>query len=91
MYKMYKHPESIGERTTVSEARRTFAELVNRVAYGNARITVARHGRDLVAIVPMSDVRRLQAMEPGPAGASTEPAPVASRRAPQHGGGGPRS
>lgn len=59
------------ERVSVSDARRTFAELVNRVAYGNKRITVARHGRDLVAIVPMSDVHRLEELELSPSPAST--------------------
>lgn len=48
---------------TVSEARQDFAEVVNRVAYGMERVTVARRGRDLVAIVPMSDVLLLEAIE----------------------------
>ena len=48
---------------TVSEARQDFADLVNRVAYGKERVTVVRRGRDLVAIVPMSDVLLLEAIE----------------------------
>jgi prevent-host-death family protein len=48
---------------TVSEARQDFAEVVNRVAYGKERVTVVRRGRDLVAIVPMSDVLLLEAIE----------------------------
>ena len=48
---------------TVSEARQDFADVVNRVAYGNERVTVVRRGRDLVAIVPMSDVLMLEAIE----------------------------
>ena len=48
---------------TVSEARKDFADVVNRVAYGNERVTVVRRGRDLVAIVPMSDVLLLEAIE----------------------------
>lgn len=48
---------------TVSEARQDFADVVNRVAYGNERVTVVRRGRDLVAIVPMSDVLLLEAIE----------------------------
>jgi prevent-host-death family protein len=48
---------------TVTEARRDFAEIVNRVAYGKERVTVVRRGRDLVAIVPISDVLMLEAIE----------------------------
>ena len=48
---------------TVSEARQDFAEVVNRVAYGKERVTVVRRGRNLVAIVPMSDVLLLEAIE----------------------------
>jgi prevent-host-death family protein len=48
---------------TVSEARQDFADVVNRVAYGNERVTVVRRGRDLVAIVPLSDVLLLEAIE----------------------------
>ncbi len=48
---------------SVSEARQDFAEVVNRVAYDNERVTVMRRGRNLVAIVPMSDVLLLEAIE----------------------------
>ncbi len=48
---------------TVSEARQDFADVVNRVAYGKERVTVVRRGRDLVAIVPMSDVLLLETIE----------------------------
>lgn len=48
---------------TVSEARQDFADVVNRVAYGKERVTVVRRGRDLVAIVPMSDVLLLEVIE----------------------------
>jgi prevent-host-death family protein len=53
----------MADSITVSEARQDFAEVVNRVAYGKERVTVVRRGRDLVAIVPMSDVRLLEAIE----------------------------
>jgi prevent-host-death family protein len=54
---MYRtNPEPEPARVTVSDARRTFADLVNRVAYGNERITIVRHGRAVAAIVPMSDM-----------------------------------
>lgn len=36
----------------VTEARARFSELVNRVGYGHERITLTRHGRPLVTLVP---------------------------------------
>jgi len=62
---MYNTTRPKPRSITVSEARRTFADMVNRVAYGNERITVERHGRALVAIVPISDMDRLEEMAPG--------------------------
>jgi prevent-host-death family protein len=47
----------------VSAARDDFAELVNRVAYRNERVRVVRHGRDVAALVPISDVDLLEALE----------------------------
>ncbi len=37
-----------------------FAELVNRVAYGKDRVIISRRGRELDAIVPVSDVALLE-------------------------------
>jgi prevent-host-death family protein len=53
----------MSDSITVTEARQDFAEIVNRVAYGKERVTVVRRGRDLVAIVPISDVLMLEAIE----------------------------
>ena len=53
----------MSDSITVTEARQDFAEIVNRVAYGKERVTVVRRGRDLVAIVPISDVLILEAIE----------------------------
>jgi prevent-host-death family protein len=60
---MYKSPKRVSRRTSVSDARQGFAEIVNRAAYGGDRVIVARHGRDIAAIVPMSDVRLLEELE----------------------------
>jgi len=62
---MYKQAASATTSVAVSEARRAFAEIVNRVAYGNERVTVVRHGREVVAIVPISDLRQLEAIAAG--------------------------
>jgi prevent-host-death family protein len=47
----------------VSEARETFAELVNRAAYGHERVLVARRGRPVAAIVPIEDVEFIERIE----------------------------
>ena len=47
----------------VSEARETFAELVNRAAYGHERVLVARRGRPIAAIVPIEDDQLLERIE----------------------------
>jgi prevent-host-death family protein len=36
---------------------------VNRVAYGKERVIITRHGKQLVALVPIEDVRLLEALE----------------------------
>jgi methylated-DNA-[protein]-cysteine S-methyltransferase len=43
-----------------SEARADFSAVVNRVAYGGERIVLERHGRHIAALVPMTDLARLQ-------------------------------
>ncbi len=48
---------------SVSEARETFAELVNRAAYGRERVRVVRRGRPVAAIVPIEDVELLERLE----------------------------
>jgi prevent-host-death family protein len=47
----------------VSEARESFAELVNRAAYGHERVLVSRRGRPVAAIVPIDDVELLERLE----------------------------
>ena len=47
------------KQITTAEARRHMAELLNRAAYGKERFVVTRHGRELVAIVPLEEVTLL--------------------------------
>jgi len=49
--------------TSVSEARRRFAEICNRAAYGRERIAIDRHGKSRVAVVPYEDVELLEELE----------------------------
>ena len=44
---------------STAEARRNMAELLNRAAYGGERFVVTRHGKELVAIVPLEDATHL--------------------------------
>jgi prevent-host-death family protein len=47
------------EHVTTAEARQRLAELLNRVAFGKERFVVTRHGKELVAIVPLEEVTLL--------------------------------
>ena len=44
---------------SVAEAKKHFSELLNRVAYGSERITIAKRGKPLAMLVPPP-------AEPGP-------------------------
>jgi hypothetical protein len=48
-----------------SEARRSFSRLYHEVAYGGERVIVENHGKGLVALVPVADLERLRALDPG--------------------------
>ena len=63
-YEMYRSSdEHDAGHVGVSEARETFADLVNRVAYRHERVLVARRGHPIAAIVPIEDVELLERME----------------------------
>jgi prevent-host-death family protein len=47
------------EEITTADARKNMAELLNRAAYGKERFVVTRHGKELVAIVPLEEVTLL--------------------------------
>ncbi len=47
------------KNVTTAEARKNMAELLNRAAYGGERFVVTRHGKELVAIVPVEDATLL--------------------------------
>jgi len=52
---------------TTAHARKHMSELLNRAAYGKERFVVTRHGKGLVAIVPLEEVTlldRLRALVP---------------------------
>jgi prevent-host-death family protein len=45
------------------EAREQFSDVVNRAAYGKERVVLTRRGKDLAAVVPIEDMRLLEALE----------------------------
>jgi len=61
MYESSNHHSS--GHVSISEARDSFAELVNRAAYGGERVLLSRRGRAIAAIVPIDDVAFIERME----------------------------
>ncbi len=51
------------DAVNVVEARKSFSELVARVAFGGARVIVERRGRPMAALISIDDLRRLEAYE----------------------------
>jgi prevent-host-death family protein len=45
------------------DARDHFSEVINQAAYGSKRIVLTRHGKNLAAVVPMSDFELLNELE----------------------------
>jgi prevent-host-death family protein len=39
--------------------------MINRAAYGKERIVLTRRGKDLVALVPLDDLKLLEELEAG--------------------------
>jgi len=48
---------------TVTQARDDFASVIDRVYHHGERVILRRHGKDVVAIVPIEDAAFLEAME----------------------------
>ena len=47
----------------VTEARDTFADLLNRVAYGGEQVEIERHGKPVAVLVPPDVLQRLEELE----------------------------
>ena len=50
-------------KVSTVQARDQFSEVINRVAYGKERVVLTRRGKDLVGVVPIEDIRLLEALE----------------------------
>jgi prevent-host-death family protein len=48
---------------SVTEAKREFSELLNRVAYGQERVIVTSYDRPKAAIISLDDLERLELIE----------------------------
>jgi len=45
------------------EARKQISEIINRAAFGKERMILTRRGKELVAVVPIEDIKLLEALE----------------------------
>lgn len=50
-------------RVSTVEARNRFSNIINRVAFREERVILTRRGEDLVALVPLEDVKALEKLE----------------------------
>lgn len=50
-------------KISVSEAREDFSEVVNQVSYTGQRIILHRHGKAIAALIPVDDLKILEAIE----------------------------
>ena len=48
---------------TGNKEREGFADAINRAAFGNERVLLRRRGRAVAAVVPLNDLRLLEALE----------------------------
>ena len=46
-----------------SKVRQDFSDTLNRVAYGRQRIVLERRGKEIAAVIPIEDLRLLEALE----------------------------
>ncbi|MGD8331482.1 MAG: type II toxin-antitoxin system Phd/YefM family antitoxin [Acidobacteriota bacterium] len=51
------------ENISAADARKQFAELLSRAAYGKERFVVTRHGKEMGAIVPVEDLDLLERLK----------------------------
>ncbi len=50
-------------KLAVDQARRNFSDVVNRAAYGKERIVLTRRRKGVAALVPLEDLKLIEAME----------------------------
>lgn len=50
-------------KLTTGEARENFADVINAAGYGAQRVVLTRHGKEVAAVVPISDLELLHQLE----------------------------
>lgn len=50
-------------RVSTSRLREALSDVLNRVTYGHERVVLARHGKDIAAVVSKEDLELLLALE----------------------------
>jgi prevent-host-death family protein len=50
-------------RVSTTQARESLSDVINRVVYKGERIILERHGKDVVAMVPVEDLQLLEELE----------------------------
>ena len=50
-------------RIAASKVREDFSDTLNRVAYGRERVVLHRRGKEVAAVVPIEDLKLLEAIE----------------------------
>ncbi len=61
MYKTFELTKM--KKLEATQARQEFSDTLNEVAFGHDRIVVSRHGKDVAALVPMSDLELIERCE----------------------------
>ena len=51
------------QSVTLTELKRNLSDIINRAAYGNARIELVSRGKAKAALISLEDLRRLEALE----------------------------
>jgi len=50
-------------KVSMTKARQDFTNIANRVMFGDERICIEKNNKPVVAVVPISDVELLEALE----------------------------
>ena len=50
-------------QVSTAAARKQISEVINRAAYGKERMILTRRGKQVAAVVPIEDVKLLEALE----------------------------
>lgn len=48
---------------TTADAKKEFSELINRVSHNKERFILTRRGKDIAVVIPIEDLRFLQASQ----------------------------